>query len=598
MPLPAATPAEHAEAPAGTVSPAPAASGPDAAARAGAPRRGESAVGRHPRRKRAKADPAAGKQQPNHVDDASPGTTHDNAAHPPTDSTVLAPDSASSGLLAGPAPSIFSAAAGVRVPGFFIASFRIPPFLLPVYQAAGARYGVPWEVLAAINEIETDYGRNARTSSAGAVGWMQFLPSTWKQYGVDANRDGVADPGNPIDAVFAAARYLRAAGANGDLRGAIFAYNHAEWYVDSVLERARLIGGMPDGLVTTLTGIAEARFPVAARATYQRGGTGSLMFARAGAAVVAVNDGRIVSVGRTKRLGRFIRLEDVYGNTYTYARLKRTGQRPKAARTGKLRLYAYRANGIRFKELRPGTHVVAGTILGRIGRTGSHGRPHVLFQIRPAGRGTPRIDPQPILDGWRLLRAAGELPMHRKPALRQSGRALAARVLTDPRVRVYDCGRRDIRAGQIDRRVLAALEFLAASGLHPTVSSLKCGHGVMTSSGNVSEHSTGSAVDISALNGIPIAGHQGPSSITELAVRRLLTLDEAMKPHQIISLMHFDGASNVFAMADHADHLHIGWRAIGDSARDLDRAEMTPRQWISLVDRLRRMERPKVDGAD
>src|SRR5438128_10793115 len=98
-------------------------------------------------------------------------------------------------------------------PHFVINKFRIPPFLLPIYQAAGTQYGIRWEVLAAINEIETDYGRNLNVSSAGALGWMQFMPSTWKMYGVDANRDGVKDPFNPVDAIFAAARYLKAAGA-------------------------------------------------------------------------------------------------------------------------------------------------------------------------------------------------------------------------------------------------------------------------------------------------------------------------------------------------------------------------------------------------
>src|SRR5687767_15247499 len=82
--------------------------------------------------------------------------------------------------------------------------------------------------------------------------------------------------------------------------------------------------------------------------------------------------------------------------------------------------------------------------------------------------------------------------------------ALARRVLANPRVEVYGCGRRDVATGQIDRRVLATLEFLAASGLKPTVSSLRCGHGTYTASGNVSHHSTGSAVDIAAVNGITI----------------------------------------------------------------------------------------------
>ena len=115
-------------------------------------------------------------------------------------------------------------------------------------------------------------------------------------------------------------------------------------------------------------------------------------------------------------------------------------------------------------------------------------------------------------------------------------------MLNNPQIDIYECGRQDIRAGQIDRRVLATLEFLAASGLRPTVSTLKCGHSYLTTSGNVSEHTTGTAVDIAAINGIPISpATQGKGSITEMTIQRLLTLQGTMKPHQIISLMQFSG---------------------------------------------------------
>src|ERR671917_159106 len=169
-------------------------------------------------------------------------------------------------------PGYFDALPGptrvTGVPNFVIRKFRVPLFLLPIYQAAGIEYGVRWEVLAAINEIETDYGRNLNVSSAGALGWMQFMPATWKAYGVDANGDGRKDPYNPVDAIFAAARYLKAAGADKDLSRAIFAYNHADWYVDSVLMRARLIGGLPANLVGSLTGLTQGMFPVHATARY------------------------------------------------------------------------------------------------------------------------------------------------------------------------------------------------------------------------------------------------------------------------------------------------------------------------------------------
>jgi murein DD-endopeptidase MepM/ murein hydrolase activator NlpD len=623
--------------------------------------------------------------------------------------------------LPGPAP--------IGVPNFFIDKFRIPLFLLPIYQAAGIEYGVRWEVLAAINEIETDYGRNLNVSTAGAVGWMQFLPSTWKRYGVDANHDGRKDPYNPVDAIFSAARYLKAARAQTDVRQAIFAYNHADWYVDSVLMRASLLGGMPADLVGSLTGLTQGHFPVHAKARYaddlserdarkrvKKGQNaayvvegsskrrGINIFAKAGSPAIAVQDGKIVHMGHTKRLGKFIQLRDVYGNTYTYAHLKKlsaaypvpkektvtdrqvqkelhlpksdpkptapasAGRQvtpsakaaaPKAKAVAKpdatapeLRkervfanpdrpaayvaggeeqllssgaglsssetfksyftgIYGLKRSDVELHKLKPGSKVIAGTILGRIGRTEQKMAPHMLFEVRPAGRGAPRIDPKPILDGWKLLestaiyRAAGKNPFWgpdaKNPSIGQillmSKEALQHRVLTDSRVDIYDCGRRDIKAGGIDRRVLATLEFLAASGLKPTVTALHCGHSFLTASGNVSEHSSGNAVDIAAINGIPIQGHQGPGSITDITIRRLLTLQGTMKPHQIISLMTFEGADNTLSLPDHADHIHVGFQPLFGANAKLGKqlnSVLKPGQWLKLISRLGRIENPTV----
>ena len=116
-----------------------------------------------------------------------------------------------------------------------------PRFLIPIYMEAARRYGIPWQVLAAINSVETDYGRNLKTSVAGAIGWMQFEPSTWKQWGVAVDGHNVANPYDPRDAIFSAARYLQAAGGDTDLTKGIYAYNHAGWYVDMVMARARAI---------------------------------------------------------------------------------------------------------------------------------------------------------------------------------------------------------------------------------------------------------------------------------------------------------------------------------------------------------------------
>jgi murein DD-endopeptidase MepM/ murein hydrolase activator NlpD len=111
-----------------------------------------------------------------------------------------------------------------------------------LWHRAGGAYGIPWQVLAAINKIESNFGRNMGPSSAGAVGWMQFMPSTWLRWGTDATGDGIADPWDPEDAVFSAARYLAAAGAREDLYRGVFAYNHADWYVRDVLGLAGVFG--------------------------------------------------------------------------------------------------------------------------------------------------------------------------------------------------------------------------------------------------------------------------------------------------------------------------------------------------------------------
>jgi murein DD-endopeptidase MepM/ murein hydrolase activator NlpD len=115
--------------------------------------------------------------------------------------------------------------------------------LLGIWQRAGQAYAVPWNVLAAINKIESNFGRNMGPSSAGAVGWMQFMPSTWLRWGTDADGNGNADPWNPVDAIYSAARYLAASGAATDISRAVFAYNHADWYVNEVLQLAQVYGG-------------------------------------------------------------------------------------------------------------------------------------------------------------------------------------------------------------------------------------------------------------------------------------------------------------------------------------------------------------------
>ncbi len=628
-------------------------------------------------------------------------------------------------------------AAPIGVPNFFIDSFRIPPFLLPIYQAAGIQYDVPWQVLAAINEIETDYGRNLSVSSAGAVGWMQFMPETWKVYGVDANGDGVADPYNPVDAIFTAAKYLHAAGASKNVSQAIFAYNHASWYVQSVLLRAKLIGGMPNQLVSALTGLVEGHFPVAAQAKYAdssveklaktkvRGTNAAIpiqsttaqsvsIFAKKNAPAIAANDGKVLKLGQSSKLGRYLELQDSTGNIYTYAHLgsipklypvpkpvklsaaeltqalsapavpapkqaASAGQQQAAAPTSasqatsdlkknapgtlpvtsssashsqtspvmvKERLFAdprrpasFAAGGAlqvkntgaeiasfrnyfsdvlhlgknqyTLEPLKAGSIVVAGTILGRIAAGTKSMASHMTFMIQPAGKNAPYIDPKPVLDGWKLLeatavyRAAGVDPFFGPGAknatigqiLLMSKEQLQNRVLADPHVNIYSCGRRDIQAGLIDRRVLATIEFLSASGLRPTVDGLRCDNTVFASTNSATSGQTGTSVDISKINNIPIQGHTGAGSITDITVRRLLTLQGAMRPDEIVSAMTYKGQSNTMTLADRKNQIQVTFTPLFGTNTKLSKQigqVLQPGQWTKLINHISQIPEPVV----
>ncbi len=569
---------------------------------------------------------------------------------------------------------------------------------------------------------------------------MQFLPSTWKTWGVDANGDGVADPYNPVDAIFSAARYLHAAGASSSLQNAILAYNHADWYVQSVLLRAKLISGMPSRLIGALTGLVEGHFPVAAPAKYADGGvetlakrrvkgtnaaiaigsdpnsTSTAILAKQGSPVIAVNDGKIVKVGDSAQLGKYVELQDSTGNIYTYAQLGQLQQRypvPKpvhltaadlaqqlsapatptapqtpatagtqqstpnvtsanatndakrhsitlpttskparqttttaAAPLVKERLFAdpyrpasYAAGGslqvrnttaqlasfnnyfsdvlhlaknqYTLEPLKTGAIVLAGTVLGRIGPATQGTAAHVTFMIHPAGKNAPAIDPKPILDGWKLLgatavyRASGMNPFvganAKNPSIGQillmSKEQLTTRVLSDPHVQIYSCGRRDIEAGLIDRRVLAVIEFLSSSGLDPFVSGLACGHSFTGSNRVDSAGASGASVDISKINGTPIAGHQGSGSVTDLTIRRLLTLQGAMAPDQIISTMTYKGQSNTLSLPDHANRIQVTYTPEYGANKKLSaeiKAILQPGEWTQLINRISEIPEPVV----
>lgn len=599
------------------------------------------------------------------------------------------------GQVIAPSPLLSGSLASLQALSFY----RVPLFLLPIYQAAASQYGVPWQILAAINEVETDYGTDVAVSTAGAIGWMQFMPETWLQYGVDAVNAGYADPYNPVDAIFAAARYLHAAGASSDLKGAVFSYNHSEAYVQSVLLRARLISSYPPSVIATLTGLTEGSMPVQGGKLLAAGATAaseaaasaeptsvaaastaataslpgatpapapaksasdaaklanapaplpqlSLLEGPKDAPVLAVKDGRIVQLGRSRKLGKYIVLRDTYGDVFTYAGLGsivpsyrlpkptplsvpkgalRGGEAgadptPQQAATagrqlpltlhvaakkdkslsaekgtagpiapapvgsGKVRVFAHpgnpdalaaaRAQSERSKLvpfgsniLTRGSLVAQGTVLGHLGASGEgvqHG--YLRFAVRPSGA-QQAIDPGPVLHNWGQLDAA----LHPQGA--KAGNVLAGAtanaafllsagelersVLSDPGIRLNACDRQQVAAGKVDERMLALLVFLSRSGLKPTVGELRCGRASYRAGTLHTSYLPGGTLTITAVNGVPVAGHQGAGTITDMTIRTLLTSKGRFAPKQIVSLMQYPGVASTFARPDHAALIEV-----------------------------------------
>ncbi len=237
-----------------------------------------------------------------------------------------------------------------------------PSNLIPIYKAAGRRYNIPWQLLAAINGIETDYGRNLSVSSAGAVGWMQFMPATWNRSAVPVAGQAKPSPYDPQAAIFAAAHLLAANGGSQHLRQAIYAYNHASWYVDAVLWRKQLI--------TDLTGKNQRTsslgyaLPLAASYMSQLGRTDEgvdIETAPDGAAVYSMTAGVVTAVASDP---------SGFGPDYPVIRVT------SGPLTGHNVYYGHVAASL----VRVGQHVVAGqpiAVMGHTGDAASLGHGHI-----------------------------------------------------------------------------------------------------------------------------------------------------------------------------------------------------------------------------
>ncbi len=290
------------------------------------------------------------------------------------------------------------------------AAKNIPAVAYEAYVKAAQKHGLDWVYLAAIGEQESGHGTaygnkldSAGTAKPGvfgtptpygrAMGPMQFIPSTWKAYGRDGNGDGKKDPQNIYDAAFASAAYLRASGAPGNWDKAIYAYNHAGWYVTQVKEKAAKyrkeaanspvsspISTTIDGRVWPVgKGNIGAHFGQAGGSWSSGYHTGQDFGRKQGTTIYAAHDGQVVEAGfGTRHSGWAGGLVIVRASTKQGAVVETW--------------YAHQSK----VDVKKGDTVKAGQRIGRVGSTGNSTGPHLHFEVTINGK---RTDPLKWLSG-------------------------------------------------------------------------------------------------------------------------------------------------------------------------------------------------------
>ncbi len=263
------------------------------------------------------------------------------------------------------------------------------------------------------------------------------------------------------------------------------------------------------------------------------------------------------------------------------------------------------------KPLVKGASVVAGTVIGRVGRAPGDGQPAAAHDLPGAARGQGRA-----------LRRPGALPERMATARRRptsTGRRASTsstspatssgsvRSCCSPRRSSSSacsptpaCGSTSAAAttsapARSTRACSTRSSTSPGLGLDPTVSALKCGHAALTTSGTVSPHATGTAVDISAINNTPLQGHMQTDSLAAKAVRALMQLQGVMQPDQIMSLLSF--GRNSIAVPTDVNHINVAFKPLfGENQKlgQVAKSILSADQWKSFVSHLDSLSNPQV----
>ncbi len=427
------------------------------------------------------------------------------------------------------------------IPSSSCASSGVPPVLIPIYQRAAAAYELGPQgaaVLAGINEIETAFGTNLNVSSAGAIGWMQFIPSSWEAYGVDANGDGVADPYNPEDAIFAAANYLSAAGMPADTYGAIFAYNHADWYVADVLANAACYGGIGGAGFSLTPQLRElnCELPPAWRE-------------RVPSEYLAAFEEAAARYGLGRRgvwaLAAVARLESNFGNGMSKEQLHSSG--PLGLDPTEWGHFAVDGNEDgRIRRASPADS--AATLARLIWSRGS-----LQAGIFAHNHASWYVDAV-LAEADALEGKCAVTPVEWSLTLPQ---AVIAPINWDNLTLSNELELRDLTTGALDPRIVGLIGAITQEH-QLTISSLRSDHSQYTVEGNLSNHYFGRAIDIAAVDGVSCTDTSPAAPCAELATT-LAYLPVPAHPSELIYCFDVDGPGPAFARSDHCDHVHAGY---------------------------------------
>jgi hypothetical protein len=458
----------------------------------------------------------------------------------PPEGTEVSPEVEAS---PAPAPGTFSIPS---LPASSCAISGVPPVLIPIYHQASDKYALGAQgpaILAAINAIETGFGQNLGPSYAGAEGWMQFMPETWAMYGVDANGDGVKDPNNPEDAIHAAARYLSAAGMPADIWGAIWAYNHADWYVEDVLEHAGCYANEVGSDYATLSLTPKIQvFSCAPADDWEKQIPEEYLNAFEAAA------GRY-ELGKRGvwTLAAIARLESDFGRGMSKAQLEKEG--PLGLDPMEWSRYAVdgdKDGRLRHEDIDDSAATLARMMWSRGGiDAGVFTHNQASWYVDAVAHEADRLAGKckATTDDW-VIFLPGDV---------------AAQINWENLILSNDLELRDIQAGMLDERITGLLALMTRDH-QITISSLRSDHSQLTASGNVSNHYYGRAMDIAAVDGVSCTDTATTSPCAQLGYS-LAQLPEPMHPTELIYCFDLDGIGPAFALPDHCDHIHAGYHA-------------------------------------